>query len=96
MMFLRLTAWGRRVVQERFAFQLGFIAFADEGETQELQGLTVNVQARTRRAQRQGHAHAVLADGEHFGIFLARALLLPPLGLLIAWWVWFSTLSARP
>ncbi|MCY1176718.1 hypothetical protein D9M73_170000 [compost metagenome] len=50
--------------------QLGLVAFADEGETEEFQGFTVDAQARARGAQRQGDADAVLADGEHFDFFL--------------------------
>ncbi|MNP38409.1 hypothetical protein D3C76_1319200 [compost metagenome] len=61
---------GAAVVQERLAFQLCFLAFTNEGETEEFQGFTVDVQARARSAQRQGDAHAVLADGEHFDFFL--------------------------
>jgi hypothetical protein len=76
--------FGAGVVEEGFAFQLGFFAFTDKSETEELQRLTVNVQARTRRAQRQGHAAAVLADGEDFDFFLGGLALPPPLGLLIA------------
>ena len=39
---------GAAVVQERLAFQFRLIAFANEGETEELQGFTVDVQARAR------------------------------------------------
>ena len=61
--------FGALVVQERLVLQLCLVAFADEGETEEFQGFTVDVQARARGAQRQGDADAVLADGEDFDFF---------------------------
>lgn len=78
--------FGPGIVQEGFAFQLGFIAFADESEAQEFQRFTVNVQARARVRRGRVTLMPSLLMVNTSTSFLARAaLLLPLLGLLMAW-----------
>ncbi|MNR31365.1 hypothetical protein D3C85_1488720 [compost metagenome] len=98
MMFLRLTACSAPLLSRNVSLSSS-ASSPSPTKVKPRNSRASRSTLRRERGVRSGRVTlmpSLLMVNTSTSFFALAALLLPPLGLLMAWWVWFSTFRARP